>query len=94
MLLILYFCSYGAIAGTKNIINMTYYQFLLEQKESGLLKKWLQIGAPSQIPTWMEIFAYHLAHSKLSQWQVAFKFDVSKKTVWTVYRFMNQEFTF
>ena len=69
---------------------MTYYNFLLEQKESGLLKKWLQIGAPSQIPGWMEIYAYHLAHPKLSQWQVALKFDVSKAKVWEVYQFMNQ----
>ncbi len=38
----------------------------------------------------MTIYAYHLNHPNLSQWQVSLFFDVSKSTVNRAYQFMSQ----
>lgn len=69
---------------------MTYYEFLLGQKESGHLKKWLQIGAPSQIPKWMEIYEYHRRHPSFSQLKLSADLETSTSTVQRALAFMNQ----
>ena len=41
----------------------------------------------------MDIYAFHLAHPNLSQFQVALHMGVHKYTVWLAYRAMNQPLT-
>ena len=73
---------------------MNKYQYLLELQQAGTLKILIkEFGFPTHFLNWMEIYQYHLEHPKLSQWQLSLKYDVSKKTVWMIYRFMNQELT-
>lgn len=70
---------------------MTKYKHLLELKESGELKILMnEFGFPTHFLAWMEIYEFHLKHSKLSQFQVAKNFNISKAKVWEAYRFMNQ----
>ena len=38
----------------------------------------------------MDIYAYHLDHPNLSQFQVALQFNVHKNSVWLAYRAMSQ----
>ena len=38
----------------------------------------------------MDIYAFHLAHPNLSQFQVALQMRVHKYTVWLAYRAMSQ----
>ena len=71
---------------------MTHYEFLLAAKQSGLLQLlWKEFGFPTHYHQWMKIYAYHLEHPTLSQWQVALNFNISKHMVWETYRFMSQE---
>ena len=72
---------------------MTYYEFLLSEKASGNFKKWLLIGAPSQLPKWMEIYEYQLQNPDLSQEQLAADLGTSSSTVQRALSFMNQSFT-
>ena len=70
---------------------MNKYQHLLDLQASGELKILMnEYGLSTQFLSWMEIYQYHLDHPKLSQFQVALKFGVSKHMVWNVYHFMNQ----
>ena len=52
-----------------------YYEFLLAEAASGNLKRWLQLGAPSQLPKWMEIMEYHLLHPELTQEKLPFEVE-------------------
>ena len=61
-----------------------------QKKESGELRILLQIGLSVNIIKQMDIYAFHLAHPNLSQFQVALHFMTDKKTVWNAYRFLNQ----
>ena len=70
---------------------MSYYEFLMEEKEAGRLKKWLQLGAPSQLPKWMEIYQYHLLHPKLNQLELSSDLKVGHSTIQRAIAFMNQE---
>ena len=73
---------------------MNKYQHLLELQASGELKILIrEFGFPPHFLSWMEIYAFHLAHPKLSQFQVALHFGVSKAKVWDVYLFMSQPLT-
>ena len=67
---------------------MTKYEFLLEEKEAGRLKKWLQLGAPSQLPKWMEYYEYHLTHPQMSNVEVSYNFIVTKSTIQRAIAFM------
>ena len=69
---------------------MTNYDFLLAMEKAGYMKALFSIGLSSCIPSWMEIFKYHLDHPKLSQFQIATHFDTTKFKVYRVYLFMNQ----
>ena len=70
---------------------MRYYEFLMEEKESGRLKKWLQLGAPSQLPKWMEIYQYHLLHPELSQLELSTDLNVGHSTIQRALAYMTQE---
>ena len=72
---------------------MTNYEFLLAKKSSGELKTLFALGLPVSLLQWMDIYAYHLEHPELSQFQVALHFNVSKKTIWRVYQLLNQQNT-
>lgn len=72
---------------------MTYYDFLLNEKESGRLKIWLRMGAPSQLPKWMEIYQFHLDHPLLSQLAIANELNVGHSTIQRALSFMNQSLT-
>ena len=61
-----------------------------QKKESGELSILLQIGLPVNILAQMDIYAYHLTHPNLSQFQMALHFNVDKKTIWNAYHFLNQ----
>jgi hypothetical protein len=65
-------------------------QLSAQKKESGELSILLQIGLPVNILKQMEIYAYHLSHPNLSQFQVALHFNTDKKTIWNSYQFLNQ----
>ena len=70
---------------------MCYYEFLMEEKEAGRLKKWLQLGAPSQLPKWMEIYQYHLLHPELTQLKLSIDLKVGHSTVQRALAYMEQE---
>ena len=70
-----------------------YYEFLLAEAASGNLKRWLQLGAPSQLPKWMEIMEYHLLHPELTQEKSSFDLKTSSSTVQRALSFMYQSFT-
>ena len=61
-----------------------------QKKESGELSILLRIGLSVNILQQMEIYAYHLDHPNLSQFQMALHFNVDKKTIWNAYQFLNQ----
>jgi hypothetical protein len=69
---------------------MTYYEFLVEEKEAGRLSKWLQLGAPSQLPKWMEIYQYYVLHPTLSQLELSHDLHVGHSTVQRALSYMNQ----
>ena len=71
--------------------QMTNYDFLLEMKLSGRTKALLSVGVSTSVFFWMDVYAFHLHHPLLSQWEVALYFNVSKKTIWKAYRFMDQQ---
>ncbi|MBR5678859.1 MAG: hypothetical protein IKX20_12140 [Paludibacteraceae bacterium] len=73
---------------------MNKYEHLLELQASGELKILIkEYSFPPHFLSWMDIYAYHLEHPKLSQFQVALKFNTSKHKVWRVYLFMNEQIT-
>ena len=85
----LYFCVW--LLSNQSRHKMNKYQYLLELKQSGKLKILIkEFGMPTHYPAWMEIYVYHLDHPKLSQFQIALHFEISKAKVWEVYHFMNQ----
>ena len=69
---------------------MTQYQFLLAQKESGELYRWFQYGVNTYYLKWLEIYAYHLAHPKVSMSQMEAKFGYVKAHISNIYSFMNE----
>jgi hypothetical protein len=69
---------------------MTKYEYLLCRQETGELSILLQLGLPTQLPKWMEIYAYHLTHPSLSHVQLAADLKTSKSTVQRALAFMNQ----
>ena len=71
---------------------MTFYEFLLEEKATGHFQKWLQMGAPSQLPKWMEIKTCELTHPDLSQEELADLSSTSSSTIQRALAFMNQQF--
>lgn len=70
--------------------NNEHVQLSAQKKESGELSILHRLGLPVQITLQMTIYAYHLNHPNLSQWQVSLFFDVSKSTVNRAYQFMSQ----
>ena len=72
---------------------MIYYDFLVLMKEHGFLQGMKQTCLTNQHLAYMEIYAYHLDHPKLSQFQIAVHFNCSKKYVYNAYHTMNQPFT-
>ena len=72
---------------------MNYYEFLLQEKAAGRFKIWMRMGAPSQLPTWMEIYQYHLDNPSLSQLALAHDCKVGHSTVQRALAFMNQPVT-
>lgn len=71
---------------------MTYYEFLIGEKATGNFRKWLQIGAPSQLPKWMEIYDFYLDHLTFSQEQLANHLGTSSSTVQRALDFLNRTF--
>ena len=70
---------------------MTKYEHLLELQESGELSTLFRnYELPLKYMQWMEIYAFHLAHPDLSQWQVAINMHTNKIAVWRAYMFMSQ----
>ena len=73
---------------------MTKYQILLAAKQSGLMKLLCsEFGFPTHYNKWIKIYSCHLEHPRLSQQQVAEKFNVSQRMVSEVYSFVEQELT-
>ena len=70
---------------------MTNYDFLLEEQRAGNMKALFSIGLSTCIPTWMEIYSYHLSHPKLSQFRISEHFNTSKHKVYRIYMYMNQQ---
>lgn len=80
-----FFCLFIKLLFTYDCLQLP-----AQKKEIGELSILLQVGLPVNIIAQMDIYAYHLAHPNLSQFQVALKFNVSKHTVWNAYHYMNQ----
>ena len=71
---------------------MNYYQFLVLMDEQGFLKGMTRCCLTNQHLKYMEIYAYHLAHPKASQFKLSLHFNCSKKYVYNAYRTMEQHF--
>ena len=73
---------------------MTKYEFLLAAKQCGMLKLLCrEFGFPTHYARWMDIYAYHRAHPKLSQMRVSYHFGISQTKVSEAIRFMDQQIT-
>ena len=73
---------------------MKIYNYLLEKRESGEIKVLFQhLGVSPRYLKFMEIYAFHLEHPKLSMFEVSRKMNVQKSYVWLAYQLMNQEVT-
>ena len=69
---------------------MTTYEYLCEKQRTGELSIMFQLGLPTRYIGWMDIYAYHLAHPGLSQFQIALHFGTCMSVVWEAYHRMNQ----
>ncbi len=52
---------------------MTKYEYLLSKKENGELSMLFELGLPVHLSNWMEYYAYHLAHPKMSNVEISEK---------------------
>lgn len=60
----------------------TYYEYLLSKQASGELKTLFALGLPCCYRSYLEIYSYHLAHPKASQFDIALELNTSKRTVY------------
>ena len=70
------------------VYYMTKYEYLLSKKESGELSMLFELGLPVQLSNWMEYYAYHLAHPKMSNVEISYRFAVTKSTIQRAIAFM------
>ena len=68
-------------------------QLSAQKKQSGELSILLQVGLPTQLLMYMDIYAYHLQHPELSQWKISLIFDCGKSTIQRALVLMNQPLT-
>ncbi|MCQ2328774.1 MAG: hypothetical protein MJZ59_05465 [Paludibacteraceae bacterium] len=71
-------------------MKTTIYEYLLEKQASGEIKVLFALGLSTSIPTYMQIYKYHLTHPQESQFEVSLAMDVSKPRVQRAYFFMSQ----
>ncbi len=69
---------------------MTNYEYLLAKQETGELNILIQLGLPLHILLWLDIYTFHLENPCCSQFEVALKFNISKKWVYKCYLYMSQ----
>ena len=69
---------------------MTNYEYLLAKQETGELNILIQLGLPLHILLWLDIYTFHLENPCCSQFEVALKFNISKKWVYKCYPYMSQ----
>lgn len=69
---------------------MTNYDYLLAKKEADELNILIQLGLPLHILLWLDVYAYHLENPWCSQFDVALRFNISKKWVYKCYLYMSQ----
>ena len=69
---------------------MSTYYFLLCKEQQGELTTLFAIGLPTHLKTWMQIYAYHLAHPRLSHFELSLDLNISKSTIQRALSFMNQ----
>ena len=67
---------------------MTKYEYLLSKKESGELSILFELGLPVHLSNWMEYYAYHLAHPKMSNVEISYYFTATKSTIQRAITFM------
>jgi hypothetical protein len=60
-----------------------------QKKETGELSILLrEFGLPSHLSSWMEYYAFHLAHPKMSNVEISYRFAVTKSTIQRALTFM------
>ena len=47
-----------------------------------------ELGLPVHLSNWMEYYAYHLAHPKMSNVEISYRFAVTKSTIQRAITFM------
>ena len=70
------------------VYYMTKYEYLLSKKENGELSMLFELGLPVHLVSYMEICAYHLAHPKMSNVEISYRFAVTKSTIQRAIAFM------
>lgn len=67
---------------------MTKYEYLLSKNENGELSMLFKLGLPVHLSSWMEYYEYHLAHPKMSNVEISYRFVVTKSTIQRAIAFM------
>ena len=47
-----------------------------------------ELGLPVHLSSWMEYYEYHLAHAKMSNVEISYRFVVTKSTIQRAIAFM------
>lgn len=67
---------------------MTKYQYLLNKKQSGELSILFELELPVHLASWMEYYAFHLTHPKMSNVEISYYFTATKSTIQRAIAFM------
>ena len=59
-----------------------------QKKENGELSILFELGLPVHLSGWMEYYAYHLAHPKMSNVEISYRFVATKSTIQRAIAFM------
>jgi len=72
-------------------MTITIYEYLLLKQASGEMKVLFRLGVSTSLPTYINIYRYHLEHPKMSQFQVCLMMNVGKTTVQRAYHLLSQK---
>ncbi len=71
-------------------MKTTIYEYLLEKQASGEIKVLFALGLSTSIPTYMQIYKYHLEHPKEGQFKVSLEKNIARTSVQRAYKMMSQ----
>lgn len=70
---------------------MNNYEYLLHFREQGMMPVLFSLGVDPSRLGWMEIYAYHIAHPEMSQFDISCHFGISRTMLQRIYRYMESE---